>query len=309
MPTARDLDFGGGGGESQEEEGKGGGAEGHSAAPLPHTLTGVAHCVAAEGGEGGESRSGGGGSGGGGAAAAAPASCSDAQPAVTSATKADATAAETEGTAVTAEVPHAAAVAACDARKLLHEMPDAGGQHAEAADAKPAGGGSIPSYFEFSLHSAMKGKLSGGGGGVTQQLKVEHIFGADLPEVHACGIYVARLALGVQRARAPAAGGAAAARLESGGCAPEGGGGGASGSSSGESWLGDVMMKQTGVFRINCIDCLDRTNVAMSLLARRFLYIYLNTHSLSHTHILSLFLSFSLSLSFSLTHGRTTVAM
>jgi hypothetical protein len=154
----------------------------------------------------------------------------------------------------------------------------------------------------------MKGKLSGGGGGVTQQLKVEHIFGADLPEVHACGIYVARLALGVQRARAPAAGGAAAARLESGGCAPEGGGDGASGSSSGESWLGDVMMKQTGVFRINCIDCLDRTNVAMSLLARRFLYVYLNahtrTHTLSHTHTYSLSLSFSLSLSLSLSLSR-----
>jgi len=28
------------------------------------------------------------------------------------------------------------------------------------------------------------------------------------------------------------------------------------------------MMKQTGVMRVNCIDCLDRTNVAMSLLAR-----------------------------------------
>lgn len=29
------------------------------------------------------------------------------------------------------------------------------------------------------------------------------------------------------------------------------------------------MMRQTGVFRTNCIDCLDRTNVVQSMIARR----------------------------------------
>ncbi len=32
---------------------------------------------------------------------------------------------------------------------------------------------------------------------------------------------------------------------------------------------GPVMSLQDGVFRTNCIDCLDRTNVVQSLLARR----------------------------------------
>ena len=32
---------------------------------------------------------------------------------------------------------------------------------------------------------------------------------------------------------------------------------------------GTVVQQQDGVFRTNCIDCLDRTNVVQSLLARR----------------------------------------
>lgn len=32
---------------------------------------------------------------------------------------------------------------------------------------------------------------------------------------------------------------------------------------------------QRGVFRINCIDCLDRTNVVQGLLAKRMLHIQL----------------------------------
>ena len=32
---------------------------------------------------------------------------------------------------------------------------------------------------------------------------------------------------------------------------------------------GTVVRQQDGVFRTNCIDCLDRTNVLQSLLARR----------------------------------------
>lgn len=32
---------------------------------------------------------------------------------------------------------------------------------------------------------------------------------------------------------------------------------------------GTVVRQQDGVFRTNCIDCLDRTNVVQSLLARR----------------------------------------
>ena len=36
-----------------------------------------------------------------------------------------------------------------------------------------------------------------------------------------------------------------------------------------QSREGTVLLRQTGVFRTNCIDCLDRTNVVQSLLARR----------------------------------------
>lgn len=34
---------------------------------------------------------------------------------------------------------------------------------------------------------------------------------------------------------------------------------------------GSVMSVQQGVFRTNCIDCLDRTNVVQSMLGRRSL--------------------------------------
>lgn len=32
---------------------------------------------------------------------------------------------------------------------------------------------------------------------------------------------------------------------------------------------GHVLLNQNGAFRTNCVDCLDRTNVVQSLLARR----------------------------------------
>jgi hypothetical protein len=35
---------------------------------------------------------------------------------------------------------------------------------------------------------------------------------------------------------------------------------------------GIVVSRQEGVFRTNCIDCLDRTNVVQSMLARRSLH-------------------------------------
>ena len=35
-----------------------------------------------------------------------------------------------------------------------------------------------------------------------------------------------------------------------------------------QSREGAVLARQSGVFRTNCIDCLDRTNVVQSLLAR-----------------------------------------
>lgn len=38
---------------------------------------------------------------------------------------------------------------------------------------------------------------------------------------------------------------------------------------------GTVISEQEGVFRTNCIDCLDRTNVVQSLLARRSLTLVL----------------------------------
>ena len=125
----------------------------------------------------------------------------------------------------------------------------------EAGDAGNAGddGGGMVRYFEFAFHSAVNEtlKVSGGVGG-GRQLELQHIFGDDLPAVLDCGFF-------------------------------------ASGSSR-------EAMKQTGVVRINCIDCslslwraranththththtqvrincmdcLDRTNVAMSLLGR-----------------------------------------
>ena len=34
---------------------------------------------------------------------------------------------------------------------------------------------------------------------------------------------------------------------------------------------GDMVQLQSGVFRTNCIDCLDRTNVVQSMIARRVL--------------------------------------
>lgn len=46
---------------------------------------------------------------------------------------------------------------------------------------------------------------------------------------------------------------------------------------------GSVMTSQTGVFRTNCIDCLDRTNVVQSMLARRSLQ-----HMLERLNILSM---------------------
>ena len=38
---------------------------------------------------------------------------------------------------------------------------------------------------------------------------------------------------------------------------------------------GNVINSQKGTFRINCIDCLDRTNVVQGLLAKRILHIQL----------------------------------
>ena len=34
---------------------------------------------------------------------------------------------------------------------------------------------------------------------------------------------------------------------------------------------GELQCQQTGVFRTNCVDCLDRTNVVQSLFAKRIL--------------------------------------
>ena len=43
---------------------------------------------------------------------------------------------------------------------------------------------------------------------------------------------------------------------------------------------GSVVQQQDGVFRTNCIDCLDRTNVVQSLLARRNLLQVFQVHTL-----------------------------
>lgn len=44
---------------------------------------------------------------------------------------------------------------------------------------------------------------------------------------------------------------------------------------------GMVVTSQEGVFRSNCMDCLDRTNVIQSLLARRSLHAQLQVRALS----------------------------
>lgn len=46
---------------------------------------------------------------------------------------------------------------------------------------------------------------------------------------------------------------------------------------------GNLISTQTGVFRTNCIDCLDRTNVVQSMLARRSL-----THVLQKLGVLQM---------------------
>ena len=38
---------------------------------------------------------------------------------------------------------------------------------------------------------------------------------------------------------------------------------------------GNILSFQKGVFRMNCVDCLDRTNVVQGLLARRIILIQL----------------------------------
>lgn len=43
---------------------------------------------------------------------------------------------------------------------------------------------------------------------------------------------------------------------------------------------GMIILTQEGVFRTNCVDCLDRTNVVQSLLARRSLKIVLQVSTI-----------------------------
>ena len=43
---------------------------------------------------------------------------------------------------------------------------------------------------------------------------------------------------------------------------------------------GTLVLQQEGVFRTNCIDCLDRTNVVQSMLARRSLDLVLKVISI-----------------------------
>ena len=38
---------------------------------------------------------------------------------------------------------------------------------------------------------------------------------------------------------------------------------------------GNILAMQRGIFRVNCIDCLDRTNVVQGLLAKRMLHMQL----------------------------------
>ena len=43
---------------------------------------------------------------------------------------------------------------------------------------------------------------------------------------------------------------------------------------------GALQSQQTGVIRTNCVDCLDRTNVVQTLLARRILEQQLKTYDI-----------------------------
>ena len=47
---------------------------------------------------------------------------------------------------------------------------------------------------------------------------------------------------------------------------------------------GEIQCQQTGVFRTNCIDCLDRTNVVQSLFAKRILEKQLQHYGIIQYH-------------------------
>ena len=53
---------------------------------------------------------------------------------------------------------------------------------------------------------------------------------------------------------------------------------------------GTVLMNQSGVFRTNCMDCLDRTNVVQGLLAREALQEQLTVSSLCLSVVVGLML-------------------
>lgn len=53
---------------------------------------------------------------------------------------------------------------------------------------------------------------------------------------------------------------------------------------------GKILVQQSGVFRSNCMDCLDRTNVIQSLLARRSLQSQLQVRMASAAEELELVL-------------------
>ena len=51
-----------------------------------------------------------------------------------------------------------------------------------------------------------------------------------------------------------------------------------------KSKTGGIQCQQTGVFRTNCVDCLDRTNVVQSLFAKRILEKQLQHYNIIQYH-------------------------
>mmetsp|Transcript_41112 Transcript_41112/g.129144 ORF Transcript_41112/g.129144 Transcript_41112/m.129144 type:complete len:954 (-) Transcript_41112:51-2912(-) len=94
--------------------------------------------------------------------------------------------------------------------------------------------GQAVKYYEFALHSKLEGDWSLG------QVELQSLFGIGLSELLDCGVFISSLEKPEKESLS--------FRTKRTFC--------------------EILGQQTGVLRVNCIDCLDRTNVAQSIVAR-----------------------------------------
>jgi len=88
--------------------------------------------------------------------------------------------------AAAVSVTHASHSSSTSPGTGAERRPSSGHDHTcfHEGENRDKGVGSRTKYFEFSMHSAVKSNLSAsGGGGGGQMLHLQHMFGADLPEV------------------------------------------------------------------------------------------------------------------------------